>query len=129
MRIPGRTNGRRAGRRFSPRFTALAKRWSSLALNSMYLEVGTLATNPLDPRYVEIVFGTLDELPRAWAALEQSARPRPGLDRNRTNTDLNRRIRERALHPDSVPKDSRSPSGKHPRNPSTAVISNLSLTR
>ena len=57
------------------------------------------ATNLIDPRYVEIVCGLLDELPRAFAAPEHSgaATTRPGLDRNRTPADLRRRIRKWAF--------------------------------
>lgn len=55
-----------------------------------------LAANLYHPRYVEIVCGTVDELPRAFAALEQSdeATAKPDLDRHRKNADLRRRIRE-----------------------------------
>lgn len=85
-----------------------------------------LAANLLDPHYVEIVCGTLDELPRAFAALEQSGAvtAKTVLDRNQKNADLRRRIREWALEPANVPKGSPPHSGRHPQNPSTAVIPN-----
>ena len=64
-----------------------------------------LAANLLDPRYVEILCGTLDDLPQAFAALVQSgaAKARPDLDRHRKNADLRRRIREWTLDPTGVP--------------------------
>lgn len=85
-----------------------------------------LAANLLDPRYVEIVCGTLDELPRAFAALEQSgaATARPDLDRNRKNAALRQRIREWAVETDHVPEVSRPLSGTHPKNPAPTVIPN-----
>ena len=85
-----------------------------------------LAANLLDPHYVEIVCGTLDELPRAFAALEQSGAvtAKTVLDRNQKNADLRRRIREWAVEPANVPKGSPPHSGRHPQNPSTAVIPN-----
>ena len=85
-----------------------------------------VAANPLDPSYLEIVRGTLDELPSAFAALEQSgaARAKSDLDCNQTNAGLRRLVRDWALEPDHVPKGSQAHSGRHPGSSLTAVMPN-----
>ena len=55
-----------------------------------------LFANLLDPHYVRILCGTLDELPHAFAQLVQSgaATVRPDLDRGSRDSYLRSRIRQ-----------------------------------
>ena len=71
-----------------------------------------LAANLLDPICVEVVCGTLYELPHAFAALVQAGAAQPDLDRNRTDADLRRCIRKWVLKPDSVPNGTRPHSAR-----------------
>ena len=74
-----------------------------------------LASNLLDPHYVKILCGTLEELPRAFAKLVQSgaATAQPALDRCSRDSNLRRRIRQweiaPAHRPTASPQDSRLP--------------------
>ena len=74
-----------------------------------------LASNLLDPHYVKILCGTLEELPRAFAKLVQSgaATAQPALDRCSRDSNLRRRIRQweiaPAHGPTPSPEDSRLP--------------------
>ena len=85
-----------------------------------------LAANLLDPHYVEIVCGTVDELPHAFAELERSgaATAQPALERNKKHSDLCRRIREREAEPANIPTASPPHSGRPPQNPSRAIMPN-----
>lgn len=85
-----------------------------------------LAANLLDPLYVQIVCGTLHELPRVFARLEQAGTvtSQPTLDRDQRHSSLRRRIRELAPEPANVPTKPPSDSAKHPQNPSKAVMPN-----
>ena len=85
-----------------------------------------LAANLLDPHYVQIVCGTLDELPRTFALLEQAGTvtAQPTLDRDQRHSNLRRRIRELAPEPAHVPTSSPPHSDRHPQNPSKAVMPN-----
>ena len=78
-----------------------------------------LAANLLDPHFVQIVCGTLNELPRTFAVLEQAgtATTQPVLDCDQRHSNLRRRIRELAPVPSHVLTNSLPHSGKHPQNP------------
>lgn len=85
-----------------------------------------LAANLLDPRYVRIVCGTLDDLPRAFARLEQAGivAAQPMLDRDQRHSTLRHRIREMAPELAPVPTNSPPHSGRQPQNPPKAVMPN-----
>ena len=80
-----------------------------------------LASNLLDPHYVKILCGTLEELPRTFAKLVQSgaATAQPALDRCSRDSNLRRRIRQweiaPAHGPTASPQDSRLPLQNHSR--------------
>ena len=83
-----------------------------------------LVPSLLGPRYLEIACCTLDALPRAVAALEQSyaAAVPPDPHRKWSRTNLRRCIREWELEFANVPKGSRPYSGRLPKTPSTTVM-------
>ena len=85
-----------------------------------------LAANLLDPHYVQIVCGTLDELPRTIALLEQAGTvtAQPTLDRDQRHSNVRRRVRQLAPEPPHIPTSSAPQFGRHPQKPSKAVMPN-----
>ena len=90
-----------------------------------------LASNVLDLRYLQIVCGDLNELPRTFALLEQAGAvtAQSTLDRNQRHSNLRRHIRELAPEPPHLPTNSPPHSGRHPHNSSRAVMPNRISTR
>ncbi len=80
-----------------------------------------LAANLLDPAYVQILCGSLDQLPRAFAALQRPAAsdPLPRLERNNRDADLRRR--NRAWADDTIPTPTPLTSTAHPNALKTAA--------
>ena len=80
-----------------------------------------LAANLLDPDYVRIVCGSLDQLPRAFAALESPAASHPPrLQRN--NRDAALRRRNRAWADDTTQTPASITSTAHPNAPSITAF-------
>lgn len=145
LRNSGRTRRRRSrcgGRRpneLAEQFFLRAKRQLRRRLGRAHLgrdmqdqpAEAALAANVLDPHCVHVVCGTLDKLPRTFALLEQAGpvTAQPTLDRDQKHSSLRRRIRELAPVPAHIPTSSPPHSGRHPQNPSKAVMPNRILTR
>ena len=80
-----------------------------------------LAANLLDPAYVQILCGSLDQLPRAFAALESpAASDPPRLERNNRDADLRRR--NRAWADDTIQTPAPAPSTAPPNGLRTAAF-------
>ncbi len=86
-----------------------------------------LAANLLDKRYVRLLCGTLDELPKAFANLVQSgaATARPALDRDNPDADLRRCIRAWGAKPAVPPQ----PPGDCRERARKSITPNRILTR
>ena len=80
-----------------------------------------LAANLLDPAYVQILCGSLDQLPQAFAALESPATSDPPrLERN--NRDAALRRRNRAWAEDTIQPPPPVTSTAHPNAPRTTTF-------
>ena len=79
-----------------------------------------LTANLLDPAYVQILCGSLDQLPQAFAALESPAADPPRLERN--NRDAALRRRNRAWADDTIQTPAPVTSSAHPNAPRAATF-------